>query len=178
MVSFHCKPRLHTVLENENISVYKPFSEHSHNTIQSSVTHVHPSILETDLSLNEEEIWAKKEGVMPNEENESTGNKSKILWTKDLEDKCLGTIHKIKSVICAVSAMNPHMFYTHWSSFVFSFFRKKLFLLLLISFLFFVIFFFMAKDFLGKVASRPINYAAKMFMAKLRIVPGIPSSPH
>ena len=23
----------------------------------------------------------------------------KILWTKDLEDKCLGTAHKIKSVI-------------------------------------------------------------------------------
>ena len=43
----------------------------------------------------------KEKNAMPKEEmNQQAKKKYKILWTKDLENKCLGTTHKIKAVIC------------------------------------------------------------------------------
>ena len=57
--------------------------------------------METDTSLNEEEILAKKKSGMTNELNQQA-KICIILQMKDFEDKCLGTTHKIKSFICTV----------------------------------------------------------------------------
>lgn len=49
--------------------------------------------METDTSLNEEEILAKKKSGMPNEELNQQAKICIILQMKDFEDKCLGTTH-------------------------------------------------------------------------------------
>ena len=85
-------------LHTKNELWYRGF----HNAIQSSVTNMPPSIWKLILLLTKEEVLAKKKKCNAERWDKSTRKKLyKILWTEDLEDKCLGTIHKIKSVICA-----------------------------------------------------------------------------
>lgn len=75
-----------------------------HNVIQSSVTDMHPSIWKLILLLMMEEILVEKEknAMLNKEKNQQVKIKCITLWAKDFEDKCLGIIHKIKSVPCRV----------------------------------------------------------------------------
>lgn len=70
-----------------------------HTATQSSGTNMH-LILEAGTSLKEGKgrCWLEK----TNQLRKTNQKKYKIPWTKDLEGRCLGTAHKIKSVICTV----------------------------------------------------------------------------
>ena len=74
------------------------------NTTQSSVTKMPLSIWKLTSLFTKEEILAKKKKYNAEREDKSMSKKEKykMLWMKDLEDKCLDTAHKIKSIICAV----------------------------------------------------------------------------
>lgn len=60
--------------------------------------------LETDTSPNEGRHFSeRRKSRMPKEEKNQQTKTHTILWAKAFEDKSLGTIHKIKLVIRAVS---------------------------------------------------------------------------
>lgn len=77
-----------------------------HNATQSSLTTMHLSIWKLILPVIKEEILAKKKkkcnSKWGNESTNPTPQKSIILRTQDIEDKCLGTTRRIKSVIYTV----------------------------------------------------------------------------
>jgi len=104
---------------------------------------------------------------MPNEEiNESTSKKCIIWWTKDFKDKCLGTIHKIKSVIWQYCHEPKHIL----NAFKYFIFCNKVFLLVFhISLHLFKWMFFIFHDFIfyRRIALWLISYTMKMFAAKM-----------
>lgn len=65
---------------------------------------MYPSIWKLMPLFNEGKIFHEKIKCNAEHGHGSTSKKKKsvILWKKDFEDKCLGTIHKIKSVICTI----------------------------------------------------------------------------
>ena len=62
------------------------------------------SIWKLTSLFTKEEILAKKKKYNAEREDKSMSKKEKykMLWMKDLEDKCLDTAHKIKSVLYKV----------------------------------------------------------------------------
>lgn len=60
--------------------------------------------------MKEEILAKKKKKMIPNEEMNHQTKKCIILWMEDLQDKFLGTTHKIKSVFLCSIAMNLHTF--------------------------------------------------------------------
>ena len=84
-----------------------------HYAIQISFTNMESSIWKL-VPFNEGKKFSNKEKYNAKAGDESKAKKKK-LWntvTKDLEDKCLGAIHKIKSVICIALPW----IYTHFTS--------------------------------------------------------------
>ena len=73
--------------------------EDFHSVIQSCYKYA-SLYLETDTSLKEERNFSKKwKHVMPDEETNQQASKKKksiMLWKENFEDKCLGTVCKIK----------------------------------------------------------------------------------